>query len=177
VEVGFSSHFLIVGFITEYYPANWVPVCARDEGFWACWMQVAWKWNWLKQFIVVPCCTLFQSLPYCSNSWNSLHSKTLKSHIKTLKIHPYMFRSPLKPSSGVPWSYFVMLLNWNIDLYSCNSNWVHLFLITRFTFSITPNIFRYIYFYSSSLLVSLLKEIQQLKVLPRFYDTKSTLDP
>ena len=40
-------------------------------------------------------------LLYCSNSWTSLHFKTLKSHTKTLKIRPYMFRSPLKPSSGV----------------------------------------------------------------------------
>jgi hypothetical protein len=46
-------------------------------------------------FIVVPC-MLFQSLLYCSNSCSSLHFKTLKSHTKTLKICPYMFRSPLK---------------------------------------------------------------------------------
>jgi hypothetical protein len=40
-------------------------------------------------FIVVPCCcTLFQSLLYCSNSCTSLHFKTLKSHTKTLKIRP-----------------------------------------------------------------------------------------
>jgi len=36
-----------------------------------------------------------------------------KSHTKTLKIRPYMFRFPLKPSSGGPWPYFAMLLNWN----------------------------------------------------------------
>jgi hypothetical protein len=29
-----------------------------------------------------------------------------------------MFRSPLKPSSGGPWPYFAMLLNWNVD-YIC----------------------------------------------------------
>jgi hypothetical protein len=44
-------------------------------------------------------------------------SKTLKSHTKTLKIRPYMFQSPLKPSSGGPWLYFARLLNWNIDLH------------------------------------------------------------
>jgi hypothetical protein len=48
---------------------------------------------------------LFQSLLYCSNSCTSLHFKTLKSHTKTLKIRPYMFRSPLKPSSGTPRPY------------------------------------------------------------------------
>jgi len=69
----------------------------------------------LRIFIVVPC-MLFQSLLYCSNSCTSLHFKTLKSHIKTLKIRPYMFRSPLKPSSGGPWPYFARLLNWNVDL-------------------------------------------------------------
>jgi hypothetical protein len=53
-------------------------------------------------FIVVPC-TLFQSLLYCSNSCTSLHFKTLKYHTKTLKIRPYMFRSPLKPPSDSPW--------------------------------------------------------------------------
>jgi len=47
---------------------------------------------------------------------SSLRIKTLKSHTKTLKIRPYMFRSPLKPSSGGPWPYFAMLLNWNVDL-------------------------------------------------------------
>jgi len=67
-------------------------------------------------FIVVPC-MLFQSLLYCSNSCISLHFKTLKSHTKTLKIRPYMFRSPLKPSSGGPWPYFARLLNWNVDLH------------------------------------------------------------
>ena len=51
-------------------------------------------------FIVVPCCMLFHSLLYCSNSCTSLHFKTLKSHTKTLKIRPYIFRSPLKPSTG-----------------------------------------------------------------------------
>ena len=45
------------------------------------------------------------------------YTLTLKSHIKTLKIRPYMFRSPLKPSSGGPWPYFVKLLNWNVDLH------------------------------------------------------------
>jgi hypothetical protein len=51
-----------------------------------------------KIFIIVVPCMLFQSLLYCSNSCNSLHFKTLKSYTKTLKIRPYMFRSPLKPS-------------------------------------------------------------------------------
>jgi len=41
----------------------------------------------------------FTSLLCCSNSCTSLHFKTLKSQAKTLKIRPYMFRSPLKPSS------------------------------------------------------------------------------
>ena len=67
-------------------------------------------------FIVVPC-MLFQSLLYCSNSWTTLHFKILKSHTKTLKIRPYMFRSPLKPSLGGPRPYFVRLLNWNVDLH------------------------------------------------------------
>ena len=67
--------------------------------------------------IVVPCCMLFQSLLYCSNSCTSLHFKTLKSHTKALKICLYMFRSPLKPSSGGPWPYFARLLNWNVDLH------------------------------------------------------------
>ena len=44
--------------------------------------------------------TIYQSLLYCSNSCTSLYIRTLKSHTKTLKIRPYMFRSPLKPSSG-----------------------------------------------------------------------------
>jgi len=35
-------------------------------------------------FIVVPCCMLFQSLLYCSNSCTPLHFKILKSHTKTL---------------------------------------------------------------------------------------------
>ena len=60
---------------------------------------------------------LFQSLLYCSNSCTSLHFKILKSHTKTLKIRPYMFRSALKPSSGGPWPYFARLLNWNVDLH------------------------------------------------------------
>ena len=68
-------------------------------------------------FIAVPCCMLFQSLLHCSNSCTSLHFKTLKSHTKTLQIRPYMFRSPLKPSSGSPWPYFSTLLNWNVDLH------------------------------------------------------------
>ena len=46
------------------------------------------------------CC--FQFLLYCSNSCTSLHFKIIKSDTKTLKIRPYMFRSPLKPSSGGP---------------------------------------------------------------------------
>jgi hypothetical protein len=59
-----------------------------------------------------------QSLLYCSNSCTSLHFKIiLKSHIKTLKIRSYMFRSPLKPSSGGPWPYFARLLNWNVELH------------------------------------------------------------
>jgi hypothetical protein len=45
---------------------------------------------------------LQESLLYCSNSCTSLHFKILKYHTKTLKIHPYMFWSPLKPSSGGP---------------------------------------------------------------------------
>jgi hypothetical protein len=68
-------------------------------------------------FVAVPCCMLFQSLIYCSNSCTSLHFKILKSHTKTLKICPCMFRSPLKPSSGGPWPYFAKLLNWNVDLH------------------------------------------------------------
>jgi len=60
----------------------------------------------------------FYPLLYCCNSRTSLHFKTLKSHTKTLKILPYMFRSPLKPSSGGPWPYFARLLNWNVDLHS-----------------------------------------------------------
>ena len=68
-------------------------------------------------FIVVPC-MLLQSLLYCSNPCNSLHFKTLKSHTKILKICPYMFWSPLKPSSGGPWPYFATSLNWNVDLHS-----------------------------------------------------------
>ena len=59
-------------------------------------------------------CTLL----YCSNSCTSLHFKTIKSHTKTFKICPYMFWSPLKPSSGGPWLYFATLLNWNADLHS-----------------------------------------------------------
>jgi hypothetical protein len=47
----------------------------------------------------------------------TLHFKILKSHAKTLKICPYMFWSPLKPSSGRPWPYFARLLNWNVDLH------------------------------------------------------------
>jgi hypothetical protein len=43
--------------------------------------------------------------------------KILKCHTKTLKIRPYMFRSPLKPSSGGPWPYFAKLLNWHVDLH------------------------------------------------------------
>jgi len=58
-----------------------------------------------------------ESLLYCSNSCTSLHFKTLKSHTKTLKIRPYMFRSTLKPSSGDPWPYIATLLNWNVDLH------------------------------------------------------------
>jgi hypothetical protein len=75
------------------------------------------KCNTTVIFIVVPCCVLFQTLLYCSNSCTSLHCKTLKSHTKTLKIRPYMFRSPLKPPSEGPWPYFAMLLNWNVDLH------------------------------------------------------------
>jgi len=64
-------------------------------------------------FIVVQCCMLLQSsLLYsaacCFNlsfivTTHALHYtfKKLKSHTKTLKIRPYMFRSLLKPSSGV----------------------------------------------------------------------------
>jgi hypothetical protein len=58
-----------------------------------------------------------QSLLYCSNSCTPLHFQILKSHTKTLKIRPYMFRSPLKPSSGNPWPYFARLLNCNVDLH------------------------------------------------------------
>jgi len=59
-----------------------------------------------------------RSLIYCSNSCTSLHFKTLKSVTKTLKIRPYMFRSPLNPFSRGPWPYIAMLLNWNFDLHS-----------------------------------------------------------
>ena len=55
---------------------------------------------------------------YCSNSCTSLHFKTLKSHTKTLKIPPYIFRCPLKPFSGGPWPYFARLLNWKVVLHS-----------------------------------------------------------
>jgi hypothetical protein len=67
-------------------------------------------------FNVVPC-MLFKFLLYCSNSKTSLHFKTLKSHIKTLKIRPYMFRSSLKPYPGGPWPYFARLVNWNVGLH------------------------------------------------------------
>jgi len=40
-----------------------------------------------------------------------INFKTLKFHTQTFKICPYMFRSPLKPSSGGPWQYFARLLN------------------------------------------------------------------
>jgi hypothetical protein len=78
-------------------------------------------------FIVVPCCMLFHCstvlhvLLISSLLFQLMHFttlKTLKSHTKTLKICPYMFRSPLKPSSKGPWLYFAMLLNWNVDLHS-----------------------------------------------------------
>jgi len=68
-----------------------------------------------------PCTTLnrfLRPLLYCSNSCTSLHFKTLKSHTKTLKIRPYVFRFPLKPSWGCPWLYFARLLNRNFDLHS-----------------------------------------------------------
>jgi len=78
---------------------------------------LVWILNCTYFFIVVPCCMLFQSLLYCSNSCTSLHFKTLKSHTKTLKISPYMFRSPLNTSSGGPWQYFAMILNWYVDLH------------------------------------------------------------
>jgi hypothetical protein len=58
-----------------------------------------------------------ESLLYCSNSYTSLHFKTLKSQNKTLKIGPYMFLSPLKPSAVGPLPYFATLLNWNVDLH------------------------------------------------------------
>jgi len=37
--------------------------------------------------------------------------------LPNLKIRPYMFRSPLKTSSGGPWLYFAKLLKWNVDLH------------------------------------------------------------
>jgi hypothetical protein len=43
--------------------------------------------------------------------------KNKKFDTKTLKIRPYMFRSPLKPSSEGPLLYFARLLNWNVDLH------------------------------------------------------------
>jgi len=43
--------------------------------------------------------------------------RTEKSHTKTLKIRPYMFRSPLKPSLEGPWPYLARLLNWNVDVH------------------------------------------------------------
>jgi hypothetical protein len=61
---------------------------------------------------------LKQSFLYCFNPCTSLYFKTLKSHTKTLKIRPYMFGFPLKPSSGGPWPYFARLLNWKVDLHS-----------------------------------------------------------
>jgi hypothetical protein len=81
-----------------------------DEGVWF----FIYKF-WI--FSVVPCCMLFQSLLYCFNSCTSLHFKTLKSHTKTHKIRPYMFRSALKLSSGGLWPYFATLLIWNADLH------------------------------------------------------------
>jgi hypothetical protein len=56
-------------------------------------------------------------LLYSFNSCTSLHFKALKSHTKTLKIRPYMFQSPLKPSSGGPWPYFARLMKWNVNLH------------------------------------------------------------
>jgi hypothetical protein len=38
-------------------------------------------------------------------------------YFKTFKIRPYIFRSPLKPSSGGPWPSFARLLNSNVDLH------------------------------------------------------------
>ena len=73
------------------------------------------SWWWTERLSET--CRVFSSLLYCSNSCTSLHFKTLKSHTKTLKIRPYMFRSPLKPSSGGPWPYFATLLNCNVDLH------------------------------------------------------------
>jgi hypothetical protein len=73
-----------------------------------CWRSVIKTSKYIHSliFITVVPCMLFQSLLYCSNSCTLLHFKILKSHTKTLKIRPYMFRSPLKPSSGGPWPYF-----------------------------------------------------------------------
>jgi hypothetical protein len=85
-----------------------------------CWKSVIKTSKYIHSliFIIVVPCMLSQSLLYCSNSCTSLHFKLLKSHTKTLKNRPYIFRSPLKPSSGGPRSYFVRLLNWNVDLHS-----------------------------------------------------------
>jgi len=48
-------------------------------------------------FFIVPTHALHYIVPT-----HALHNTlTLKSHAKTLKIRPYMFWSPLKPSSGV----------------------------------------------------------------------------
>jgi hypothetical protein len=44
-------------------------------------------------------------------------NSVLKSHTKTPKILPFMFRSPMKPSSGGTWPYFATLMYWNIDLH------------------------------------------------------------
>jgi len=57
--------------------------------------------------------TEFNLLLYYSNSCTPLHFKTLKSHTKTLKIRPYVFWSPSKPSLGGPWLYFTMLLGYH----------------------------------------------------------------
>ena len=72
--------------------------------------------NWTYSLLYRAACffTLFFIVPT-----HALHYtlKYYNSTLKPLKIRPYMFRSPLKPSSGGPWPYFPRLLNWNVDLH------------------------------------------------------------
>jgi hypothetical protein len=65
------------------------------------WAHSCWKQWRVSSLLYRACCMLFQSLLYCTNSCTSLHLKTLKSHTKTLKIRPYMFRPPLKRSTAM----------------------------------------------------------------------------
>jgi len=70
------------------------------------WCKYKAFWNiilWSSLLYRACCFNLFFIVPT-----HALHyTLTLKSHTKTLKIRPYMFRSPLKPSSCGPWPYFL----------------------------------------------------------------------